>query len=448
VLPFENLSQDADQDYFSDGLTEEMISRLGSIRPDRLGVIARSSIMRFKKGSHTAKDIGRDLRVDYILEGSVRRDGEHVRITTKLIQVKDESQLWTETYDRDLRDWINLQTEVAQTVGRQVQLTLNSRTPLRIETPIDVRAHEEYLRGRYQWNKRDKPGLTKAVGHFERAIQIDPLYARAYSGLADSYGLLSVYAPREETLAKAEAAARKALEIDPLLAEAHASLGLSAMNYRLSWQESEREYKRAIQIDPNYATAHHWYAESLSAQGRFDDALAEIERARELDPLSLIIATDTGKILCYARRYPEAIDWLRKVLAEDPTFSEAHLYLVQAYMNSGRLNEALAELDTFQDPDRPSGWFTDLRATVLAKLGRHAEARKIVEGLEQAAAKAGLRTFAFRSYVALGEFEKALAVIEEALERRNVPTNLKVDPVLDPLRRDARFNVAVKRMGL
>lgn len=451
VLPFANLSGDSNQEYFCDGLTEEMITALGRLQPDRLGVIARSSVMRYKKGAPPVHDIGGDLGVDYILEGSVRRDGSRARVTAQLVQVKDQSNVWAGTYDRDIRDLISVQSELARAVAGEVGLTLNSARTAGLGRAVDPQAHEEYLRGRYQWNKRNLDGFLKAMKHFQRAIEIDPLYASAYAGLADSYLLLGgTYAFPEEVIPKARAAARKALEIDPNLAEAHTSLGLIAMNYDWDWAASEREYKLALEINPNYPTAHHWYAEFLIAQGRFDQALAEVGKARELDPLSLIIAADTGKILYYARRYPQAIEWFRKVLAEEPDFGEAHFYLVQAYVSSGRLEEALADLNAFQDTGRPV-WYLDLRALVLGLKGRRTEARELVSELERIAKREGRNrsTYAGAGYLALGERGKALSAIEETVRRRTVgATSLKVHPILDPLRDDPRFTALLRRVGL
>ncbi len=304
VLPFENLTGDPEQEYFSDGLTEEMISQLGNLDPSHLGVIARTSVMHYKNSGEPLDRIGRELGVQYALEGSVRRDSNKVRITAQLIQIKDQSHIWARQYDRDLSNLLALQAEIAQEIAAQIQLTLGA--PRRVDTsrqsslgPQGYEAYDLYLKGRFFWNKRTAQGFQQAIEYFQQAIAKDPNYARAYSGLADSYALLGGYSttPQTESMPKARAAALKALELDPELAEAHTSLALITENFDYDWDTAEREYRRAIELNPNYATDHHWYAEFLSLQGRFPEALAESARARELDPLSLIIATDRGVIL-------------------------------------------------------------------------------------------------------------------------------------------------------
>jgi tetratricopeptide (TPR) repeat protein len=326
--------------------------------------------MRYQKGGRSVREIGRDLGVDYVLEGSIRANGLRTRITAQLIRVQEESHLWADSYDRESGDFLGVEIEVARHVASEVRLVLDSRQAAHLDRPIDARAHDEYLLGRYQWNKRTEEGYRKAVAHFEQALAIDPSYAAAYAGLADAWLLLAGAAQAEDQMIpKARSAALKAVEIDPLLAEAHTSLGLLSMNYEWDWAASEREYRRALELNSNYATARHWYAEFLNAQGRFDEALSEMARARELDPLSLIMATDTGKVLFYARRYSQALEWLRKVLAEDQTFEEAHIYLSETLLAMGRFQEALADLDRFPEWAHKS-WVLDRKAFAFGKLGR------------------------------------------------------------------------------
>jgi len=448
VLPFENFGN-PEQDYFCDGLTEETIARLSRIRPERLAVIARTSVMRYKQGKKPIREIGHDLAVDYVLEGSVRRDGTRVRVTAQLIHVPDESHVWAESYDRDIASPISLQSDVAQRVEAGIALKLTPGAALQSSQPVDPRARDEYLRGRYQWNKRNREAFLKAIAHFNQAIAFDPMYARAYSGLADAYLLLANSEPdSSEAIAKSRAGARRALEIDPTLAEPHASLGLIAMNHDWDWAGSEREYRRAIEINPNYSTAHHWYAELLNSLGRVDEAVYEIARARELDPLSLGIATDTGKILYYGRRYSEAIQWLQKVLDEDRQFGEAHMYLVEAYASAGKWQEALRDLDTYDDPGR-SNAFLDRKAWLLARSGRREEARQLMNELERRASMNGDLTYGGLGYIALGDREKALASYENAVDKHtHTVTSLKVHPLLDPLRSEPRFVAMLRRVGL
>ena len=319
VLPFQNLTGDAGQDYFSDGLTEEMITQLGSLNPHHLGVIARTSVMHYKNSQTQLDQIGRELGVQYVLEGSVRRDSDNVRITAQLIQVRDQTHVWTRQYDRQLTSLLVLQREIGQEIADQIQLALKEdiRT-VPAQPPLSPQAYEAYdlcLKGQYFLNKRTIQGFQQAIKYFQRAIDRDATYARAYVGLANSYALIGGYTarPQAEFIAKARLAAVRALEIDDRLAEAHTALALIVQNYDWDWATAEKEFLRAIQLNPNYATAHHWYAEHLMWRGRFDEALRESEQARLLDPLSLIIAADKGAILYNSRQYDRAIEQFRAV---------------------------------------------------------------------------------------------------------------------------------------
>jgi len=322
------------QDYFSDGLTEEMISRLGNLDPQRLGVIARTSVMQYKRSQTRPDQMARELGVQYLLEGSVRRDSERVRITAQLVQVSDQTQLWARQFDRELTSLLTLQGEIAQAVASEIKLTLadtrwTGAAASDALSSAEYEAYDLYLKGRYFWNKRTAQGFQQAIEHFGQAAAKDPTYARAYAGLADSYALMSSYgfAPAAELIPKARSAALRALELDERLAEAHTSLALISVNYDWDWETAEKEYRRAIQWDPNYATAHHWYAEFLGLQGRFEEAFAESERARQLDPLSLIIAVDHAVVLYFARQYDRAIAQFRAVIAAEPNFPRAHMIL-------------------------------------------------------------------------------------------------------------------------
>jgi len=305
VLPFENLTGDAGQDYFSDGLTEEMIAQLGRLDREHLGVIARTSVMRYKHGQQQLEQIAKELGVQYVLEGSVRRDSDKVRITAQLVQMRDQTRVWARQYDRELSSLLILQGEIAQEIADEIHLALgNDHQRIAVDrtravSPSSYETYDLYLKGRYFWNKRTRQGLQQAIEYFQQAVTKDTNYARAYAGLADSYALMTSYgfASPHEFMPKARAAALRALQIDDSLAEAHTSLALITENYDWDWQTAEKEFRRAIELDPNYATAHHWYAEHLTWLGRFPEALRESERARQLDPLSLIIATDYGAIL-------------------------------------------------------------------------------------------------------------------------------------------------------
>ena len=303
VLPFENMTGDTTQDYLSDGLTEEMIAQLGRLDPAEFGVIARTSVMHYKHASAKMDQIGRELGVGYVLEGSVRRDSGKVRINAELIDTGTQSQLWSKEYDRELTNLLSVQGEIAHEISDEIQLTLGKRTlskpaPVALLTPRTYQAYDLYLRGLYFWNKRTIQGFEQAILYFQQAIDQDENYAPAYAGLADSYTLLTSYSltPTSKYMPKARAAALRAVALDDNLPEAHVALALIVENYDWDWDTSEREYRRAISLNPNYATAHHWYAEQLTWMGRFEEAMRESEEARRLDPFSLIIATDHAAI--------------------------------------------------------------------------------------------------------------------------------------------------------
>ncbi len=455
VLPFRNLTGDATQDYFSDGLTEEMITHLGNLDPGHLGVIARTSVMRYKNGHQPLDQIGRELGVQYVLEGSVRRDSDKVRIAAQLIQVKDQTHVWAREYDRELRHLLTLQGEIAQAVADEIQLTLGDHHPLppTRHAPLSgatYAAYDLYLKGRYFWNKRTAQHLAQAIEYFQEAIAQDPNNARAYAGLADSYALLSGYslAPQKEFMPKARTAALKALEIDGRLAEAHTSLAVIAQNYDWDWQTAEKEYRRAIELDPNYATAHHWYGECLALQGRFDEAFAEIEHALRLDPLSLIIATDKGAILYFSRQYDRAIAQLRGMLDMEPNFPRAHI-LAYAYVQKGMFADALADIEKWRRmEDTP--WTQSLLAYVYGRSGQQVQARRALEKLEQLNRRREIDAAPmFVAHIGMGKNDEAFAELQKAyLEHSPALTALKVDPLYDPLRSDPRFQELLRRVGL
>jgi TolB-like protein/DNA-binding winged helix-turn-helix (wHTH) protein/Tfp pilus assembly protein PilF len=456
VLPFENLTGDAGQEYFSDGLTEEMIAQLGRIDPQHMGVIARTSVMHYKNSAEQLDQIGRELGVQYALEGSVRRDSDKVRITAQLIQTKDQTHVWTHQYDREVNSLLSLQGEIAQEISDAIQVTLGERKPGEVRpppiphAPKSYAAYDLYLQGRYYWNKRTTQGLQQAVECFEQAIAKDPDYARAYAGLADSLALMSSYdvAPPSELMPKARAAALKALELDEKLAEAHASLALIAQNYDWDWQSAEKEYRRAIELDPNYATGHHWYAEHLAFRGRFDEAFAEIERARQLDPLSLIIQVDNGAILFFSRQYDRAIEQFQAVLKVEPTFPRARM-MDFAYAQQGRYTEALADIEIWRRVDN-TYWILTEEGYVYGRAGQPAQARRALEKLELLNRGGKMDPFAFvPPYVGLGDKDQAFAWIEKSIANHSPgPIALKVDPIYDPLRSDPRFQSVLQRLGL
>jgi TolB-like protein/DNA-binding winged helix-turn-helix (wHTH) protein/Tfp pilus assembly protein PilF len=456
VLPFQNLTGDPGQEYFSDGMTEEMIAQLGRIDPQRMGVIARTSVMHYKNNPEQMDQIGRELGVQYVLEGSVRRGSDEVRITAQLIQTKDQSHVWTHQYDREENNLLSLQGEIAQEISDAIQLTLGEHKPAETNppptphAPKSYAAYDLYLQGRYYWNKRTPQGLQQAVECFEQAIAKDPDYARAYAGLADSLALMSSYdvAPPSELMPKARVAALKALELDEKLAEAHASLALIAQNYDWDWQTAEKEYRRAIELDPNYATGHHWYAEHLAFRGRFDEAFAEMERARQLDPLSLIIQVDNGAILFYSRQYDRAIEQFQAVLKVEPNFPRARI-MDFAYAQQGRYADALADIELWRRVENDH-WILTEEGYVYGRAGQPAQARRALEKLSLMNRRSKIDPLAFVApYIGLGDKDQAFAWLDKAQANHSPGlTALKVDPIYDPLRGDPRFKVVLQKLGL
>ena len=454
VLPFENLTGDAGQDYFSDGLTEEMITQLGQLDPAHLAVIARTSVMHYKQNPGPMEQIRHELGVQYVLEGSVRRDADKVRISAQLIQMSDQTHVWARQYDRELSNLLALQGEIAKEIAREIKLTLGDpkRSDSAAQLPLSPNAYaayDLYLKGRYFWNKRTPQGFERAVECFQQALEKDPGYARAYAGLADSYALMSEYdmVPPKVQMPKARAAARRAVELDEKLSEAHASLAMIAQNYDWDWNTAEKEYRRAIELDPNYATAHHWYAEYLALVGRFDEAFVEIDRARQLDPLSLIIATDRGAILYFSRQYDPAIEQFRAVLDMEPNFPRAHM-LVFAYVEKGMYAEALADVEKWQrSDDNPWSWM--MLAYVYGRSGQQVKAGAALKELEKSSrrGKVGPLSIAV-AYIGMGDKEKAIAWLEKAYVEHSISTALKVDPIYDPLRSDPHFRALLRRVGL
>jgi TolB-like protein/DNA-binding winged helix-turn-helix (wHTH) protein/Flp pilus assembly protein TadD len=454
VLPFENLTGDAGQDYFSDGLTEEMITQLGRLDPQRLGVIARTSVMHYKHSQEPLPQIGSELGVQYVLEGSVRRDAEKVRISAKLIQLKDQTRLWERQYDRELGSLLALQGEIARETTDEIKLTLGQhhRPDVVPRTPVPAttsEAYDLYLKGQYFWNKRTVPGFHQAIEYFQQAITKDSNYAPAYAGLADSYTLLTGYsgAPAARFMPKARAAALRALELDADLPEAHTALALIVQNYDWDWQTAEKEYRRAVELNPSYATAHHWYAEHLMWRGRFDEAFRESERARQLDPLSLIIATDNGAILYFSRQYDRAIEQFRAVQQLDPDFPRARI-VIYAYVEKGRFQDALADIAKVRQVVGDEPW--SLLAYVYGRSGQQEQARRALKRLE------GLNRRQYVppgdsvwAYCGVGDKDKAMAYLEKAYaEHWFGLTTLKVEPAFDSLRSDPRFQDLLRRIGL
>lgn len=463
VLPFENLTGDASQDYFSDGLTEEMISQLGSLDPEHLGVIARTSVMHYKNGQPSLDQIGRELGVQYVLEGSVRRDSDKVRIAAQLIQMKDQTHVWARQYDRELKGLLVVQGEIAQQIAEEIQSALGDKrkgkdkddkqtaaTRQSALSPEALDAYDLYLKGQYFWNKRTPESLQRGIEYFQQAIDKDPTYARAYAGLADCYALITGYdpsVPANEAMPKARTAAARAVELDEGLAEAHTALALVAQDFDWDWPTAEREYQRAIELNPNYATAHHWYGEYLGLMGRFDEAFREFERARQLDPLSLIIATDNAVTLLYSRQYDRAISQFRAVQEMDPDFPHAHMVIV-AYVQKGLYADALAHIERWQRID-DSPWSWSMLAYVYGRSGRRLQAQAALARLQQWNRRKHISAASISpAYVGMGNKEQAFAWLNQAIAEHSVDLSLNVNPLYDPLRGDPRFRELMQRVGL
>ncbi len=446
VLPLVNISPDPKDEYFAEGMTEELISTLSQIR--RFRVIARTSVMRYKGGTQDIAAIARELNVGTILEGSVRKAGNKLRITVKLVDARSQEHLWTQSYDRPLADVFAIQSDIAQQVAEALQLQLlrDEKQKLEKKGAGNLEAYTLFLRGRYFWNQRTAEGIQRGIEYFERALAADSACALAYAGLADAYILLGTFeydglAPKS-IIPKARAAAQRALALDETLVEAQAALANIKFSYEWDWPSAEREFQRVLALSPSYAEAHHRYAHYLAAQARFEEALAEERLALELDPLSLIINTQMGVIFYYMRRYDEAIAQYRKTLELDSNFVQARIVLGAAFAQKAMFEEALAELKRAFELSEGNALAAALLAYVYGVSGKKNEARKMLEELQQPAHLA-------LAYLGLDEKEQALTALEKAYEARsNYLVFLKVEPFADPLRAHPRFIALLEKMGL
>jgi len=451
VLPLENLSGDAAQEYLADSMTDALITDMGKI--SALRVISRTSVMQYK-GKHKALgEIAQELSVDAAVEGSILRSGQRVQITARLIEAHTDTQIWSQSYERDLRDVLDLQSEVARAIADQIKikLTQQERARLASERPANSDAQESYLKGRYCWNQRTPAGLQEGLRYFQQAIAEDPTYALAYAGVADSYILLGNLGVVELNVAvsSAKAAAQKALELDDKLAEAHASLGIASLYDHLNWRQAEQELKLAIELNPNYASAYQWYASTLAVMGRPDDLVRNAERAQILDPLSPIINAYLGRAYYLARRYDEAIRQCRKTLELNSQFPPAHLFLGLAYSQKGQNEEAIAEI---QEAVRLFGGRTVRTALAYAyvKAGRKKEAERMLRELVEESKTRSVPSVGLAMiYTAMGDKDQAFQWFEKATEEGALESApLKLDPMLDSLRADARFAELLKHAGL
>jgi len=451
VLPLESLSSDPSQEYFADGMTDELISDLGQI--SALRVISRTSMMQYKGVRKPLPQIARELNVDAVVEGTVLRSGDQVRITVQLIQARDDRHLWSHSYEGELRDALALQNKVASAIAQQIQVNLKpmEQVALKKEKAVNPEANEAYLKGRYFWNKRTEDGLRKAIDYFNQAIEKDPTYAPAYTGLADSYALLGDWeyggmAPKE-AFPRAEEAATKALQLDDTLSEAHTSLAFCRDLYDWNWDSAETEFKQAIELNPGYATAHHWYSWHLAVLGRTDEAIAEMRKAAALDPLSLIISADLAEVLLVARQFDQSIQQSLSTIALDPNFAVAHYQLGQAYVQNLKYSDAIKEFQRAIELSGADTTFASNLAYVYALAGRKREAVKILN--DQKNRDHGFSNSAEIAliYVGLGNNDQAMTWLERAYEERFNPSIL-ARPSFDPLRSDKRFQDLMHRIGL
>jgi TolB-like protein/Tfp pilus assembly protein PilF len=452
ILPFDNLTRDPDQEFFSDGLTEEMITQAAKLNREQLAVVARSSVARYKATTLSAKEIGAELKADYLVEGSVRRLMDRVRITVRLIEAQSQTDLWTETYDRELKDVLDVQDSVVRSIASQIHIALDEgRAPLP-ETPYVLpEAYVAYLKGRYYWNKRTGAGIQKAERYFQDAIQIDPTSGPAYSGLADCNSGLAWHGFRSpaDSLPKAYSAARKAIDINPRSAEAHASMGL-VLSHGWHWTAAEAEFRRALELDPQYANAHHWYADYLSIRGRHQEALAEARRALELDPLNLMISTWVGLRFYQARNYSAAIRQNRDSVELDPNFAAAHLLLGTAYAQAGMRDESVTELKMAAALSGDSPLYTAQVGAALAAAGRTHDALQVVDALQTISTSRYVSPYGVAQiYAALGRDGEVLKWLHVGCADRAVWMGyLAVDPIFDRYRSDRRFQELVTKVGL
>jgi TolB-like protein/Flp pilus assembly protein TadD len=453
VLPFENMSGRKSQEYFSDGLTEEMITQLGRMNPDRFGVIARTSAMQYKNSTKTVHQIGQELNVTHILEGSVRRARGRIRIAAQLIQVSDQTHLWAESYERNTGDILALQSDVAQAVARQIQIRLITPEQARFAASgsISPEAYEAYLRGRYLWNQRTLEALRKSIKHFEKAIRIDSAYAAAYAGMADSYLTLQDdgHLPTLEATRQAKRAASEALRYDEMLAEPHISLA-HAYLHEFNWPAAEREFKRGLELNPNYAIGHFYFANYLLAQGRFQEALAEAQQAKALDPVSLPVRSNTAMALYYSGQYDQAIEQCLQVLEIDPYFARSYEDLGRVYWEKGMRREAIAAFKKAVNYSGRGSLYVAQLAHVYASAGRREPALQLLKELAERARERYVSPYAFAVvYTGMGNKDQAFAWLGKACDQRaSTLPFLKTNPTLASLRSDPRFRHLLRRMNL
>ena len=452
VLPFSNLSSEQENEYFSDGLTEELINALTKV--DGLRVVAWSTAFQLKGKARDIRRIAEQLRVRAVLEGSVRRTCDRLRITAQLVDAVDGHYLWSETYERPLKDIFAIEDEISSAIvgALRIKLTGPAGRSLVTRYTENIQAYHLYFKGRFYWNKRTEEDFYKALGYFEQAIQIDPNHAPAYAGMADCYIMLGEHGsvPAISIMRKARATATRALEIDARLAEAHVSLGTVAALYEWNWPESERHFRRALELNPSYATAHHWYGyDYLAPQGRLNEAIAELERAHHLDPLSLIIMTCLGTLYDMLREYKRACECYGKVFDIDPGFVRAYLSAGRSYLHQDMPREAIASFEKARELTPSSPVPLALLAHAYNVSGARAEADRLRQALDRFARTCCVSSYLMaRAYLGFDQ-DRTFELLEKALEERDPRlAHINVSPIWDGVRADPRFAALVSRMGL
>jgi len=454
VLPLENLTGDKEQDYFADGMTDDLTANLAKIRS--LRVISRTTAMAYKGTHKPLSEIARELRVDAVVEGTVLRAGNRVRITAELVQVSTDHHLWADTYESPFGDILTLQSQVASAIVNQIRINLTPEEQhfLASTRPVSAESYEDYLKGRYYWNKRSEEGLTKAIEYFQSATQKDPHSALAFAGLADCYSIIGSAivgsVPSKEVAPKARAAALKALELDKSLAEAQTSLATVQFNYDWDWASAASGFQRSIELNPSYATAYQRYSLYLMAMGRTQESLTQMNRARDLDPLSISMNFSLGWRLYMARQYDQAINQLRNALEMDPNFALPRMVLGQAYEQKGLYQQAIVELQKAASISHDSPPMLGALGHALGVAGKKPEAEKILDQMLAQSKKQYVSPFYISIvYAGLHENEKAVDWLEKAYEdRSNAIVFLKVDPDFDGLRSNLRFQVLFRRLAL
>ena len=455
VLPFANISQNTDDDYFSDGITEEIISNLAKI--SGLDVIARTSIIKYKNAELSINQIGNELNVGTILEGSVRKENNKTRITVQLIDVQSQKHLWAETYDREIKDIFAIQSDIAMKVaeGLKVQLLANEKVQIGKSGTEDIDAYRNYLLGNYYLNKRTGEGFNKAIEYFNNSIELDPEFALAYSGLANCYTFLGGASygnfSREEANEKAINAANKALELDETLAEAHASLGYIKFRFEWDWAGAEKEFKKAIELKPSYAQAHEWYALFLCLIRSSNKALNEMERAYQLDPLSPSISTGVGRILHFNSRFDEAVVQLKKTIEMYPSYGEGHFALAMTYGNLYKLEEALNELDIALKLSHRRLAMIGMRGLIYGFNGREKEALAVIDELQKPSTSEHVQPWIIASiYLAINDSDNFFKYVNEAYDQKDpLMVYIANTYIINPtIANDARFHDLLRKMKI